>query len=68
MEILSQIGLTTSQAITIFMNSIKREKGIPFELKVPNRETIEAMREVEERRTESVSFEELKNEASPCSP
>ncbi|MEA3456136.1 MAG: type II toxin-antitoxin system RelB/DinJ family antitoxin, partial [Campylobacterota bacterium] len=62
-EILSQLGMTTSQAINIFMNSIKRENGIPFELKVPNKETVEAMRDVEEGRTESITFEQLKNEA-----
>jgi DNA-damage-inducible protein J len=67
-EILSQIGMTTSQAINIFMNSVRRERGIPFELKVPNKETIEAMRDVEEGRTESVTFEELKNEAKVCLP
>ncbi len=67
-EILSQVGMTTSQAINIFMNSIKREKGIPFELKIPNKETIEAMRDVEEGKTESVTFEELENEAKVCLP
>ena len=67
-EILSQIGMTTSQAINIFMNSVRRERGIPFELKVPNKETIEAMRDVEEGRTESVTLEELENEAKVCLP
>ena len=67
-EILSQIGMTTSQAINIFMNSVRRERGIPFELKVPNKETIEAMRDVEEGRTESVTFEELIDEAKVCLP
>ena len=37
--ILSQIGLSTSQAITLFLKRIKYEKGIPFELKVPNATT-----------------------------
>ena len=33
-EILRQIGLTTSQAITLFLNRIKYEKGIPFDLNI----------------------------------
>ena len=46
-KILSEIGISTSQAITMFMKGIKRERGIPFELKIPNEETLEAMREIE---------------------
>jgi len=46
-EILSKIGLTTSQAINIYLNRIKIENGIPFELKIPNDETLEAIKEAE---------------------
>jgi len=46
-EILSEIGLSTSQAINIFMKGIKRERGIPFELKIPNDETLSAMKDAE---------------------
>jgi addiction module RelB/DinJ family antitoxin len=31
---LYELGLTTSQAITIFLKRVKREKGIPFDLKI----------------------------------
>jgi len=46
-KILSEIGLSTSQAITMFMKGIRRERGIPMELKIPNERTIQAMRDVE---------------------
>ncbi len=46
-KILSEIGLSTSQAITMFMKGIKRERGIPFELKIPNEETLAAMQDAE---------------------
>jgi len=59
-KILSEIGLNTSQAITMFMKSIKRERGIPFELKIPNEETLEAFREIEAKETEKVSLDALK--------
>ena len=65
-KILSEIGLSTSQAITIFMKGIKRERGIPFELKIPNEETLEAMREIDEGITEKVTLEQLKSEAKTC--
>ncbi|PHS36833.1 MAG: type II toxin-antitoxin system antitoxin, RelB/DinJ family [Sulfurovum sp.] len=46
-KILSEIGISTSQAITMFMKGIKRERGIPFELKIPNEETLQAMSDAE---------------------
>jgi len=64
-EIFKQIGLTTSQAITIFMNRVKLERGIPFELKIPNAKTLQAMKEADNRIGETVSYEEFikENEA-----
>ena len=35
-DILQHIGLTTSQAINIFLKKIVTERGIPFELKTPS--------------------------------
>jgi len=61
-EILSEIGLTTSQAITLFMKGIKRERGIPFELKIPNKKTIEAMNEAKNNIGLTVSLEEFLEE------
>jgi DNA-damage-inducible protein J len=58
-EILSQIGLSTSQAITLFLKRIKYEKGIPFELKVPNAETIKAMEEAKNNDGETISLDEF---------
>ena len=62
-EILSEIGLTTSQAITLFMKGIKRERGIPFELKIPNKKTIEAMNEAKNNIGLTVSLEEFLEES-----
>ena len=64
-EILKQIGLTTSQAITLFMNRIRYEKGIPFELKVPNTTTIQAMKEADNNEGEIISLEEFLKESNP---
>ena len=44
-KIFDEIGLTTSQAITMFLKSVKRERGIPFDLKIPNVTTLKAMQE-----------------------
>ena len=58
--ILSEIGLSTSQAITMFMKGIRRERGIPFELKIPNEETLEAMKDAEMgTNMEEISIDEM---------
>ena len=45
--VLSQLGLTMSAAVNIFLRQAIRENGTPFELKLkePNTETIEAIQE-----------------------
>jgi len=62
-EILSQIGLSTSQAITLFLKRIKYERGIPFELKVPNVTTLQAMEEAKNNEGETVSLDEFLKES-----
>jgi DNA-damage-inducible protein J len=46
-EILSQMGLNYSQAISVFNNMIVLNKGLPFELKIPNNDTKKALHELE---------------------
>jgi len=62
-EILSQIGLSTSQAITLFLKRIKYERGIPFELKVPNTTTLQAMEEAKNNEGKTVSLDEFLKES-----
>lgn len=42
-EILSKLGISTTQAITMFFEQIKITRGIPFPLQLPNDETVQAM-------------------------
>lgn len=57
--IFHELGLTTSQAITLFLKKVKIEKGIPFELKIPNETTIKAMNEAKNLEGEVCSLEEF---------
>ena len=41
--IFKSLGLNMSVAINLFLKKCINEKGIPFDLKIPNKETIEAM-------------------------
>ncbi len=43
--VLSQIGISPSEAINVFYRRIASDKGIPFSLNVPNAETRKAIRE-----------------------
>lgn len=60
-KILAQLGISTTQAITMFFEQIKLNHGIPFELKIPNQETIDAMQDARANRNlETVTIEQLK--------
>ncbi len=41
---LASMGLTVSDAVRLLLTRIASEKALPFEVRVPNRETIAAMR------------------------
>lgn len=47
-EIFEEIGLGMTSALTIFLKAVVRNNGIPFSLEIPNKDTIEAFKEVEE--------------------
>ncbi len=46
--VLKKIGLTPSQVINALYSQIVMRKGIPFELKIPNKETLMTMNELEQ--------------------
>ena len=35
-RVLEQLGLTTTQAITLFYQQVKLNQGLPFEVRIPN--------------------------------
>jgi DNA-damage-inducible protein J len=44
-QIFKILGLTATEAITLFYNMVKLKKGIPFEVKIPNEETQKVIRD-----------------------
>lgn len=63
--ILSQLGISTTQAITMFFEQVRMNKGIPFELKIPNDETVAAMEDIRANRDlEATTLEQLKENLS----
>lgn len=45
-DVLSAMGLTVSDVVRIVLTKIAREKALPFEMRIPNAETMFAMRNV----------------------
>ena len=46
----SNFGLTVSDAVNVFLHQSILYGGIPFELKIPNKETLDVLKEVNERK------------------
>jgi DNA-damage-inducible protein J len=49
--VLKKIGLTSSEAITLFLAQVKLTKGLPFPLRVPNKETRRAIKDTRARKS-----------------
>ncbi len=43
---LKKVGMTTSDAITLFFHQVELHKGLPFDVRIPNAETKKAFKEV----------------------
>ncbi|BBO88484.1 type II toxin-antitoxin system RelB/DinJ family antitoxin [Desulfosarcina ovata] len=58
-EILKYLGLSYSQAINVFNNLIVCHKGLPFEIKIPNDETLAAMEEAKRLDGDYITIDEF---------
>jgi DNA-damage-inducible protein J len=48
--VFKKIGLTSSEAITLFLAHVKLTQGLPFPLRVPNKETLRAIKAARARK------------------
>jgi DNA-damage-inducible protein J len=48
--VLDELGLTTTQAVSLFFKQISLNKGLPFAVEIPNEETIQAIEDGLKRR------------------
>ena len=48
--ILNGLGLNISSAVNLFLKQIINYRGIPFDLRLPNKETLHAMDDIENSR------------------
>lgn len=64
-DILDELGLNTTEAIRIFFKQVKLQRGLPFEIKIPNETTNKTITEakagknIKEFETADDLFEDL---------
>jgi len=49
--ILHKVGLTSAEAVRLFYRQICLHKGLPFDVKIPNKETLKAIHDADKRNT-----------------
>lgn len=49
-RIFRELGLSTTQAITLFFRQVKLRRGLPFNIVVPNRTTLDTLEDTDEGR------------------
>lgn len=61
-DLFSALGLSTTEAITLFYRQVTLHQGLPFEVRIPNEETVEALEQARNREglTEYGSLDELR--------
>lgn len=57
-KVLSKLGISTTEAINLFLSQVRLRKGLPFDVKIPNKTTLKAMQDAEEGRNLS-SYDSL---------
>ena len=60
--VFSQLGLSTTEAVTLFYKQVTLHRGLPFAVKLPNAETHEALKQAHENEnlTQYDGVEDLK--------
>ncbi len=49
-KVLHKLGISTTEAINLFLSQVRLRKGLPFDVKIPNKSTLKAMTDAEEGR------------------
>lgn len=58
--ILASLGMNFTDAVNIFASMVVQAKGLPFEVKLPNAETLQAMKEAESGDTLPIDLEAMR--------
>lgn len=47
-NILEKLGITSTEAINMFYRQVKLRKGLPFDVRIPNKATLETFKKTDE--------------------
>ena len=47
-KVLNTLGISTTEAINLFLSQVRLRRGLPFDVKIPNKTTRKAMKDAEE--------------------
>lgn len=46
-RIFKELGLTTTEAVSLFYNQVRLRKGLPFEVRIPNKTTLKTFEDTD---------------------
>ncbi|MCQ3812615.1 MAG: type II toxin-antitoxin system RelB/DinJ family antitoxin [Acidimicrobiia bacterium] len=46
-EVLGELGMSATEAITLFYTQVAMQRGLPFDVRIPNAETAEALHQAQ---------------------
>jgi DNA-damage-inducible protein J len=59
--VFKRLGLSSTDAIRLFYTQVELNNGLPFEVRIPNEETLQALRELDESKdTQTYTLGEFK--------
>lgn len=59
-EVLEELGMSATEAITLFYTQVALQRGLPFDVRLPNAETVEALQQAQDG-TDLVEYLTLEN-------
>ena len=66
-ELFKKFHISLSDAVNLFLSQSVLEQGLPFQVKIPNAQTIKAIEDVENGiGLEEVTFEQLQQDMKKC--
>jgi len=62
-KILTELGLNFSEAVNIFTNMVVSKRGMPFDVSLPNEQTVIAMQDVRDgKNIDTVKLDDIKKD------
>lgn len=47
-KVLKRLGMSITEAVNLFLSQVRIQKGLPFEVRIPNKTTLKAMKDANE--------------------